>query len=79
MSTLKSLSEDGTLKISVPYSFHKDKLEENKTKKMIEKCLEEILYEKIFIYCEVTGNDAVSSADAELSNLAADFGGEVME
>jgi DNA polymerase-3 subunit gamma/tau len=79
MSTLKSLSEDGTLKISVPYSFHKDKLEENKTKKMIEKCLEEILSEKIFIYCEVTGNDAVSSADAELSNLAADFGGEVME
>jgi hypothetical protein len=74
--------EDNTLLIAVPYSFHKDKLEEIKNKKIIECQLENFFAEKIDFYCQVISssqsyNNPVS-LDQELNKLAADFGGEVV-
>lgn len=82
MSDLENLSKTGLLTITVPYSFHQDKLTEDKTKKMIEKTLADILDEKITMDCVVNNgfNSAHSTTDddKEISELATDFGGEII-
>jgi DNA polymerase-3 subunit gamma/tau len=78
MSDLQSVSADG-LHITVPYSFHKDKLSEHKTKKTIEKFLADFFSEHIFLFCSVAENSSQkTNNDDELNKLAADFGGEVV-
>lgn len=78
MSELRSV-KDGHLYISVPYSFHKDKISEIKTKATIEQAMTDLFTEHISLVCEVAeqtahpGNDE----DPELAKLAADFGGEI--
>lgn len=80
MSELDDLTKTGGLTIAVPYSFHQDKLTEDKTKQLIEKTLADVLAEKITINCVVNNNfnqtDLV--ADQEINKFAADFGGEVI-
>jgi len=77
MSELKTIEVDG-LHISVPYSFHKDKIDEIKSKKMIEACLAEIFLERIALKCEVDSSQLQKSQKDEITNLAADFGGEIV-
>ena len=77
MSEIQTIDDNG-LHISVPYSFHKDKIEENKTKKTIEKALENLFSERIFLHCEVAEIQTQTNNDNDLNKLAADFGGEVI-
>jgi chromosomal replication initiation ATPase DnaA len=76
MSELREV-QNGQLYISVPYSFHKDKINEIKTKKTIEQTLTEFFSEHISLVCEVAETQPVAAEDSELNKLAADFGGEV--
>lgn len=76
MTEVKSV--DGQeLNISVPYSLHKEKLEETKLKKSLEDILSELLGGRILVACTVNDEKAPAS-DAEIGNLAAQFGGEVV-
>ncbi len=75
--TLAALTENG-LEVSVPYSFHKEKIEDRKNKKIIEDILEKMLGERIEIFCTVTEAQAVKTVDDAI-DIAADFGGEVVE
>jgi len=75
--------EDGVLYISVPYSFHKDKLEESKTIKIMDNHFEKCFAEKINYRCQISpanpsSDETPSQPDPELKELAADFGGEVI-
>lgn len=76
MCEVQTINDDG-LQLTVPYSFHKDKLEEMKSKKTIEKALTDIFSENIQLHCAVSEN-APQNNDDELNKLAADFGGEVI-
>jgi len=73
MCELLEISSRG-LKIAVPYTLHKEKLEELKIKQTIEDALQQKLNEKIPIYCQIKEE----AKTEDLDNLAADFGGEVM-
>ncbi len=76
--SLTKIDGDG-LHIWFPYSFHKEKIAEQKTKKIVEDCLGELCAEKIIIVCEVTDTPGAPAVnDAELAGLAAQFGGEVV-
>ena len=70
-SRLKELN-GRRLTLSLPYSLHRDKLEEHKNKSAIENCLRELFGENLYLCAEVT------SADAELAAVAAQFGGELI-
>jgi DNA polymerase-3 subunit gamma/tau len=75
--------EDGVLYISVPYSFHKDKLEESKTIKIMDNYFEKCFAEKINYCCQIvpvnsSPDETPAQPDPELKELAADFGGEVV-
>lgn len=78
MSELQAM-KDKNLHITVPYSFHKDKINEVKTRKTIEQAMADLFAEHIGLVCEVAENQAQQSneEDDELAKLAADFGGEV--
>ncbi|MFA5061930.1 MAG: DNA polymerase III subunit gamma/tau [Patescibacteria group bacterium] len=76
MCNLESIDDAG-LHISVPYSFHKDKLDEHKAKKIIEGFLANAFGEKILLCCEVAPGQTAEE-NQELNTLAADFGGEVV-
>lgn len=81
MCSLQSLT-GSYLALTVPYSFHKQKLEENKSKKLVEQTLEEIFGEKIFITCSVaegTPPATATTTDTSLNDVAMAFGGQVME
>lgn len=78
MSDVQSVDNAG-LHITVPYSFHQDKLNEHKTKKTIEKILNDFFSEHISLFCSVAENAAQKTgSDDELNKLAADFGGEII-
>ena len=79
MSELVAVN-NGHVHITVPYSFHKDKLNEIKTKKTIEQAMADIFSENIFLACDVAENNTQQNneEDSELNKLAADFGGEVL-
>ncbi len=76
MCDIQNINNEG-LHLSVPYSFHKDKLDENKTKKTIEKSLTDFFSEHIQLHCAVSEN-SIQKNDEELNKVAADFGGEVV-
>lgn len=69
---------NGYLTVAVPYSFHKEKLEEIKSRKIIDTILEKNLGEKIFISCIIDAPPA-PAPDTETIELAMAFGGQVLE
>ena len=77
MSTARSMIED-TLTVTVPYAFHKDKLCEIKTKKTIEQIIGGLFSGNIMLACEIDGSTAKKDEDSELTDLAADFGGQLV-
>ncbi len=79
MSSLVKTSEHG-LHISFPYSFHKEKIEEKKNKKVVEEILSQILNENVILVCELCEENPVASTPGEeIQDLAANFGGEVVK
>lgn len=78
-SVLNKMDAEG-LHIIVPYSIHKDKICEQKTKKLIEKYLHELFSESIILNCEVeaSAESATNSSQSDLNKIAAEFGGEVV-
>ena len=72
--------ENGLLHIIVPYSLHKEKIEEAKNKRVLEDCLLELFQENIGILCIVQAAAPVAEAipDQEINNIATEFGGEVI-
>jgi len=77
MCNLEAVDENG-LHVTVPYSFHKDKIDEHKAKKIIEKSLADALDERIFLHCGLCASAAQPADDENLNELAANFGGEVV-
>lgn len=70
--------EGNIIRLSVPYSFHKEKLEDKRIKKIIDENLSEIVGQNVCISCVVNEQNIISSSDADISGLAAEFGGEVV-
>ncbi|MFH2018745.1 MAG: hypothetical protein ABII98_02010, partial [bacterium] len=78
MCSLEKL-DGNKLRVSVPFVLHKEKVEEPKSKKVIEDCLNEIFSENIIIKAEVNSEEKNSTVpESEIQNLAAQFGGEVV-
>ncbi|TAN33034.1 DNA polymerase III subunit gamma/tau [Patescibacteria group bacterium] len=67
--------EGNELYLRVPFSLHKEKIEEQKTKKLIEGAMTDAFGEKICLICEVT---QAQNDDGEITQLASEFGGEVV-
>ncbi|KKQ41332.1 MAG: polymerase III, subunit gamma and tau protein [Candidatus Magasanikbacteria bacterium GW2011_GWA2_37_8] len=80
MCQLEKVDIDG-LHISSAYKFHQEKIEEIKTKKIVEGCIAEILGEKINLVCELKAGEPETKPNetTDLTTLAAEFGGEVVE
>ncbi len=76
MSEIKSVDSEG-LHITVPYSFHQDKINDLKNKKLIEARLNDMFSEKILLNCDVNSSQQPKTEE-DLNNLAADFGGEIV-
>lgn len=72
------LDENG-LKVNAPFTLHRDKLNEAKNRKSIESVLENMFGENITFQAQVAAAPAAEKVPAgELQDLAAEFGGEVM-
>ena len=76
MTEVKSIDGD-ELTVSVPYSLHKEKLQDMKLKKSLEDILCELLGSRLFINCVINEN-ITPATDAEIGNLAAEFGGQIV-
>lgn len=63
------------LVLTVPYAIHKDKLQEQKNRRVIEEQLQKLFNEKISFSCAVLPEPATA---ADVSALAAEFGGEII-
>jgi DNA polymerase-3 subunit gamma/tau len=77
MCTLKALSGN-TLIVTVPYSLHKEKLDDPRNRGIIEGTLEAFFNERIRLAFEVLEPVVVTTSDSEAQSLAMDFGGEVV-
>jgi len=64
--------------VTIPYSLHKEKLDERKNKNIIEGFLETLFSEKIRLVCELVAEASPEPSSIDLSNLAVEFGGEVI-
>jgi DNA polymerase-3 subunit gamma/tau len=80
MSALEKIDHEG-LHLTVPYVFHKEKLEEMKNRRAVEAAIEGVLKEQINLNSRVVPAPspyATPTAESSLNNLAAEFGGEVV-
>jgi DNA polymerase-3 subunit gamma/tau len=78
MAEVKEINND-EITISLPYSFHKEKIEDLKCKIKIEEVFGELLEKKVSLKCVVNEEAESNKQDnSELSMLAAQFGGEVV-
>ncbi|MFH1790330.1 MAG: DNA polymerase III subunit gamma/tau [bacterium] len=80
MCEVRDLEKDGRLTLTVPFSLHKDKIEENQTRKIIEDNLKDNFGEPISICCKIgkIDDNQDENHDQEINDLAVDFGGEVV-
>ena len=71
---------NGVITFSLPYSFHKDKIEEPKTKRFLEDIITEITGNKISLSCFLKNAQEVAAKQESpaISDLALEFGGEVV-
>lgn len=76
MCVLKEIANN-RLVINVPYSFHKEKVEESKSKRAIEQALEALLNERILIVCDV--EQQMLPKETDVNELAMAFGGQVVD
>lgn len=81
MASVSEIS-GSTLTLSVPYKFHKEKLEEHKTRLLMEEIWQDIAGTRIKITAAVSEQEPDESrhaAHGNLQELAAAFGGEVVQ
>lgn len=78
MAEVSVADTNGCVNLFVPYSFHKEKIEESKCKRMVEDAFSNIAGTKIAIKCQVKESLENSTKDNELNNLAQEFGGELI-
>ena len=76
MATINGTDGDN-IELSVPFSFHKEKIEDNKNKKAIESAMAQITGRHIGIICSVR-EEETQKVDSDITALAAEFGGEVV-
>ena len=74
------LVENDELHISVPYAFHKEKLEANKSRQVIATAFEQVFGEKITLVYQTQPGDTSPGGVAvgTVAQLATEFGGEVV-
>ncbi len=78
MAEIKEINNNEII-ISLPYSFHKEKIEDIKCKIKIEEVFGELLGVKVILKCVVNENtESNAKNDSDLTILAAQFGGEVV-
>lgn len=78
MAEIKEIN-NSEIVISLPYSFHKEKIEDIKCKMKIEEVLGELLGAKVALKCIVNeSTESNAKNDNDLTMLAAQFGGEVI-
>lgn len=77
MATITGVTSQG-INLTVPYSFHKDALTRNGVQKKLEVALEDILKQKVALEVAVQSVEEKASDTANLQDLAAAFGGEVI-
>lgn len=77
MCELERIDEQG-LHLKLQFKIHLDKIEESKNKKILEDSLEKIIGERIKINSRVVSAEEPAKNDVELTNLAAEFGGELV-
>jgi len=80
MAKIKEVNNN-EITISLPYSFHKEKIEDIKCKMKIEEVFSELLGIKVVLKCVVDENENPEQNlknDNDLNILAAQFGGEVV-
>jgi chromosomal replication initiation ATPase DnaA len=70
--------DDNTVKITVPYNFHRDKIMEKACQKNLEELLTEIVGDKARIEAVTQANSESTQASDELQALASTLGGEVI-
>lgn len=82
LNTAQLISLDnGRVTITVPYDFHREKLSENKNKKLLEQAIQEVTGVSILTTCEINGTSATSRTEENatgLDALAAAFGGAIV-
>jgi len=71
-------TKNNTITISVEYSFHKEKLQENVTKQKMESILSELLQTKITLEITEIPNEQKQSINNPLNELATALGGQIV-
>jgi DNA polymerase-3 subunit gamma/tau len=70
-------TDGDSIELSFPFSFHKEKVEDNKNKKAIETAMMQITGRHIDLICSVK-EEQTKTADSDITALATEFGGEVV-
>ncbi|MCX6781982.1 MAG: DNA polymerase III subunit gamma/tau [Candidatus Magasanikbacteria bacterium] len=70
--------EGNKFSFTLPYSFHKEKVEDKKCRRAIEEAMSELLNRRVMFSCIVKEQGTNTVADNELAGIAAEFGGEVV-
>ena len=76
MASINGVDGDN-IELSIPFSFHKEKIEDNKNKKAIESAMAQITGRHIGLICTVK-EEETQKVDSDITALAAEFGGEVV-
>lgn len=77
MAKVQAVAEDG-LHLTVPYTLHRDKLMDNKIRRVIEDCIELVFNERIRFHCDLEAAAPAPAVDADVLSMALEFGGEVV-
>lgn len=77
MCSLQELSGNNLI-LGIPYSLHKEKLEQQKNKQTLESCIESVFSEKIRTSYVIVEQKTEPSNESDVTSLAAEFGGEIV-
>lgn len=70
---------DGTVKLTFPYKFHKERVEESKNKHLVEELLIKIYGQELPIRCEIAGNGQINNNVSDVDTAASILGGKVVD
>lgn len=70
---------DGTVKLTFPYKFHKERVEEIKNKHLIEELLLKVYGQELPIRCVIAGNGQISHKVSDVDTAASILGGKIVD
>lgn len=70
---------DNNLILTFPYKFHKERIEEKKTKNMLEEVVSKVYGQEIEIKCELEGNGGRGAQVSNAGDAASILGGELVD